>query len=191
MLAPPGCDRPQHRLTLVPSAGIEADAIRVAVVAGKAVVRAGLRALLDRDDRIAAVGEAANAEDALSLAHGTAADVALVDVNMADTGCVETTRRLRDEAGAAVVLLTTAEGDDRIDAGLLAGASGVLLYDAGPRELVAAVEVAAAGGTVLAPGVAHRLIAPLAVALGRGQRADPHAASGRLPLATDPSGSPP
>jgi DNA-binding NarL/FixJ family response regulator len=110
---------------------------------------------------------------------------------MADTGCVETTRRLRDEAGAAVVLLTTAEGDDRIDAGLLAGASGVLLYDAGPRELVAAVEVAAAGGTVLAPGVAHRLIAPLAVALGRGQRADPQAASGRLPLATDPSGSPP
>ena len=48
-----------------------------------------------------------------------------------------------------------------------------------------------AGGTVLAPGVAHRLIAPLAVALGRGQRADPQAASGRPPLATDPSGGPP
>jgi DNA-binding NarL/FixJ family response regulator len=144
MLAPHSGDAPPHRLTLVRSAAIESDAIRVAVVAGKAVVRAGLRALLDRDDRIAAVGEAANAEDALTLAHGIAADVALVDVNMAGTGCVE------------------AAGDDRIDVALLAGATGVLLYDGGPRELVAALEVAAAGGTVLAPGVAHRLIAPLA-----------------------------
>jgi DNA-binding NarL/FixJ family response regulator len=162
MLAPHGGDTPPHRLTLVRSAGIESDAIRVAVVAGKAVVRAGLRALLDRDDRIAAVGEAANAEDALTVAHGIAAHVALVDVNMAGTDCVEATRRLRDEAGVAVVLLTAAAGDDRIDAALLTGASGVLLYDAGPRELIAALDVAAAGGTVLAPGVAHRLIDPLA-----------------------------
>jgi DNA-binding NarL/FixJ family response regulator len=162
MLAPHGGDAPPQRLTLVLSAGIGSDAIRVAVVAGKAVVRAGLRALLDRDDRIAAVGEAADAEDALTVAHGIAAHVALVDVNMAGTGCVETTRRLGGEAGVAVVLLTAAAGDDRIDAALLAGASGVLLYDAGPRELVAALGVAAAGGTVLAPGVAHRLIAPLA-----------------------------
>jgi DNA-binding NarL/FixJ family response regulator len=160
MLAPHGGDTPPHRLTLVRSAGIESDAIRVAVVAGKAVVRAGLRALLDRDDRIAAVGEAANAEDALTVAHGIAAHVALVDVNMAGTDCVEATRRLRDEAGVAVVLLTAAAGDDRIDAALLTGASGVLLYDAGPRELIAALDVAAAGGTVLAPGVARRLIAP-------------------------------
>jgi DNA-binding NarL/FixJ family response regulator len=161
MLAPHGGDAPPHPLTLVRSAGIASDAIRVAVVAGKAVVRAGLRALLDRDNRIAAVGEAANAEDALTLVHGIAADVALVDVNLAGTDCVETTRRLRDEAGVAVVLLTATAGDDRIDAALLAGASGVLLYDAGPWELIAALEVAAAGATVLAPGVAHRLIAPL------------------------------
>jgi DNA-binding NarL/FixJ family response regulator len=145
----------------VRSADIESDAIRVAVAVGKAVVRAGLRALLDREDRIAAVGEASNAEDALSLARAVAADVALVDVNMPGAGCVEATRRLRDEAGVAVVLLTAAE-DDRIDAALLAGASGVLLYDAGPQDLVAAVEVVAAGGTVLAPGVGQRLIALLA-----------------------------
>jgi DNA-binding NarL/FixJ family response regulator len=162
MLAPRGGRAAREGLTLVRSAGIESDAIRVAVAVGKAVVRAGLRALLDREDRIAAVGEASNAEDALSLARGVAADVALVDVNMPGAGCVEATRRLRNEAGVAVVLLTAAEEDDRIDAALLAGASGVLLYDAGPQELVAAVELVAAGGTVLAPGVGQRLIALLA-----------------------------
>jgi DNA-binding NarL/FixJ family response regulator len=162
MLAPHGGHAPPPGLTLVRSARIESDAIRVAVVIRKAVVRAGLRALLDREDRIAAVGEAANAEDALRLARGVGVDVALVDVNMPGAGCVEATGRLRDEAGVAVVLLTAAEEDDRIAAALLAGASGVLLYDAGSWELVAAVEVVAAGGTVLSPGVAQRLIALLA-----------------------------
>jgi DNA-binding NarL/FixJ family response regulator len=162
MLAPHGGHAPREGLTLVRSAGIESDAIRVAVTVGSAVVRAGLRALLDREDRIAAVGETANAEDALRLAREFAVDVALVDVNMPGAGCVEAIRRLRDEAGVAVVLLTAAKEDERIDAALHAGASGVLLYDAGPHELVAAVEVVAAGGTVLAPGVAQRLIALLA-----------------------------
>ena len=103
MLAPHGRYAPQEGLTLVRSAGIEPDAIRVAVAVGNAVVRVGLRPLLDREDRIAAVGEASNAEDALSLARGAGVDVALVDVNMPGAGCVEATRRLRDEAGVAAV----------------------------------------------------------------------------------------
>jgi DNA-binding NarL/FixJ family response regulator len=132
---------------------------RVVVADGHALVRAGLRALLEGAGDITVVGEAADGEEAVVLARRLGPDVVLLDVSLPGLDAVEATRLVLAQSGVPVMLLTTSETDERIFPALRAGASGLVLKDTEPAELVHAVEVLAQGEAVLSPSVTRRLIA--------------------------------
>ncbi len=134
---------------------------RVVVVDDQDMVRAGFAALLDAQDDIEVVGQAANGLVALEVCAATSPDVVLMDVRMPVLDGVEATKRLSDSP-TRVLMLTTFDIDDYVYAALRAGASGFLLKDATQEELVAAVRVIAAGESLLAPAVTSRLIAHFA-----------------------------
>src|SRR4051794_3058004 len=134
--------------------------IRVLIADGQALVRAGLRVLLEGDARITVVGEAATGEEAVAEARRVGPDVVLIDAMLPGLSCVEATALMSAESGAHVMLLTASESDERIFAALRAGARGLLLKDTEPTKLVRAVDALARGEALLAP--ARRLIAELA-----------------------------
>jgi DNA-binding NarL/FixJ family response regulator len=136
--------------------------IRVLLADDQALVRAGFAALLDSEDDIKIVGEAADGQDALRLAHALTPDVILMDIRMPVLDGIEATRRIAaDERLAAVkvVVLTTFDLDEYVFDALRAGASGFLVKDTEPLDLLHAVRVAARGDALLSPGVTRRLIA--------------------------------
>jgi DNA-binding NarL/FixJ family response regulator len=135
---------------------------RVILSEGEALVRAGLRALLEEDGTVTVVGEAATGEEVLDLAGQLKPDVVLLDAGLPGLDSVETTRRLLADSGVPVMLLATSEADDHTFAALRAGASGVLLKDTEPDELVRAVAVLARGDALLSPSFTRRLIADFA-----------------------------
>jgi DNA-binding NarL/FixJ family response regulator len=133
-------------------------AIRVFVADGQALVRAGVRLLLEGDDRITVVGEAATGEETVALVEQIRPDVVLMETRLPGLDSVETTRRIVSESGVAVMLLTAGESDERIFAALRAGASGLLPKDTEPAQLVQAIEALAQGEALLSPGLTRRLI---------------------------------
>ena len=135
---------------------------RVILSEGEALVRAGLRALLEEDGTITVVGEAATGEEALDLAGQLKPDVVLLDAGLPGLDSVETTRRLLADSGVPVMLLANSEADEHTFAALRAGASGVVLKDTEPSELVRAVAVLARGDALLSPSFTRRLIADFA-----------------------------
>jgi DNA-binding NarL/FixJ family response regulator len=141
--------------------------IRVLLVDDQALVRAGLRALIDGEPDIEVAGEADDGAAAIALALGleTPADVVLMDISMPGVDGVEATRRIAaDERLAAlkVVILTTFETDEHIFDALRAGAGGFMLKDSDPAELLYAIRVVARGDSLLAPRITRRLIADFA-----------------------------
>ncbi|WEK12931.1 MAG: response regulator transcription factor [Candidatus Microbacterium phytovorans] len=135
-------------------------AVRVLLVDDHAVMRAGFRMILESQEGIVVVGEAATGVEAVTAAARLSPDVICMDVQMPDMDGLEATRRIvADPAVAAsVVIVTTFDRDDYLFQALAAGASGFLLKNAGPEELIAAVRVAAAGDALLAPAVTRRVI---------------------------------
>ncbi|MRX42445.1 response regulator [Agromyces kandeliae] len=123
------------------------------------VVRAGMRALLEAEDDLHVVGEAASAEEAVRLAEAPGIDLVLMDLQFPGAlQGVDATRRIRSMPNAPrVLVLTNYDTDADILGAIEAGASGYLLKDAPPGELVAAIRAAAAGESALAPTVASRL----------------------------------
>jgi DNA-binding NarL/FixJ family response regulator len=135
--------------------------IRVVVVDDQALVRAGLRAILESFPGIEVAGEAGDGEAALGVVRRRAPDVVLMDVQMAGVDGIEATRRMLADAGEAapgVLMLTTFDRDEYVYGALRAGASGFLLKDAPPEDLVAAIRVVASGDALIAPAVTRRLI---------------------------------
>jgi DNA-binding NarL/FixJ family response regulator len=132
--------------------------IRVLVAGGQALVRAGVRVLLEADEGITVVGEAATGEETVALVERTRPDVVMMDTLLPGLDSVETTRRMVAELDVAVMLLTADERDERIFAALRAGASGLLPKDADPTLLVQAIEALAQGEALLSPGLTRRLI---------------------------------
>jgi DNA-binding NarL/FixJ family response regulator len=136
--------------------------ISVAVVDDQSLVRAGFVALLDAEDDIRVVGEAADGAEAVALALRSRPDVMLMDVRMPGVDGIEATRRIAAQPGLQcvhVVILTTFDLDEYVFEGLRAGATGFLLKDTDAGELIRAVRVAAAGEALLSPDVTRRLIA--------------------------------
>jgi DNA-binding NarL/FixJ family response regulator len=125
------------------------------------MVRAGLRTILDVQDGIEVVGEAADGFQAVEEVSRLHPDVVVMDVRMPRMDGIESTRRLR-ELGlvppARVVILTTFDLDEYVYAALRAGADGFLLKDAPPETLAEGIRVVAAGDAMLAPPVTRRLI---------------------------------
>ena len=136
--------------------------IRVLIADDQELVRAGFRALLDAEDDIEVVAEAADGATAVSLAMTHVPDVVLMDVRMPQLDGIEATRRVAADRrlhDVRIVILTTYETDEYVFDGLRAGASGFLVKDTSPTELLRAVRVVANGEALLAPSVTRRLIA--------------------------------
>jgi len=136
--------------------------IRVLIADDQELVRAGFRALLDAEEDIEVVGEAADGVTAVRLAARHVPDVILMDIRMPELDGIEATRRIaadRHLHDVRIVILTTYETDDYVFDGLRAGASGFLVKDTSPTELLRAVRVVANGDALLAPSVTRRIIA--------------------------------
>jgi DNA-binding NarL/FixJ family response regulator len=139
--------------------------ISVLLVDDYALIRMGFRLVLDAEDDIEVVGEAADGTAAVSMCSALRPDVVLMDVRMPGHDGIEATRDIV-AAGlpCKVLILTTFDLDDYVYAGLRAGASGFLLKDTQPADLVAAIRTIAAGDAVLAPAATSRLIRQFAAA---------------------------
>jgi DNA-binding NarL/FixJ family response regulator len=127
---------------------------RVFLVDDQALVRAGLRMVIDSQSDMTVVGEAEDGRDALDRLAVTTADVVLMDVRMPRLDGVAATRLLieRDgDAGPRVIVLTTFDLDEYVFPALRAGASGFLLKNAEPEELLAAIRAVASGDAIVAP----------------------------------------
>ena len=135
--------------------------IRVLVVDDQALVRAGLGVILDAQDDIEVVGEAADGLEAVEAAGRLRPDVVLMDIRMPRLDGLEATRRILaggSTGGPRVMILTTFDTDEHVFESLRAGASGFLLKDVPRDQLVQAVRTVAAGEALLAPSVTRRLI---------------------------------
>ncbi|WP_444947860.1 response regulator [Micromonospora ureilytica] len=135
--------------------------IRVLLVDDQPLIRSGFRALLDAEDDITVVAEAADGREGVALARQHLPDVALVDVQMPILNGIEVTRRIAaDPALAAVhvVILTNYGLDEYVFNALRAGAAGFLVKDILPEDFLPAVRVAARGDALLAPSITRKLI---------------------------------
>jgi DNA-binding NarL/FixJ family response regulator len=154
--------------------------ISVLLVDDHSLIRMGFRLVLDAEDDIEVVGEAADGTAAVSMCSALRPDVVLMDVRMPGHDGIEATR---DIAAAGlpckVLILTTFDLDDYVYAGLRAGASGFLLKDTQPADLIAAIHTIAAGDAVLAPAATSRLVRQFAATPPPGGHADAKPADAR------------
>ena len=140
-----------------------AESISVLLVDDHAVVREGLRSLLEVQDGIEVVGEAVDGEAAVREAEARRPDVVLMDLVMPRRDGVGAMRELRRRLPSArVIVLTSFADDDRLLPAVRAGAAGYLLKDADPQEVVRAVRAAHRGEALLDPSVAARLVDAIA-----------------------------
>jgi len=132
---------------------------RVLLVDDDALVRAGLRMILESTDDLDLVGEAGDGADAVEAVQRCRPDVVLMDIRMPRTdglAATEAVRALPDPP--AVIVLTTFDLDDHVFRALEAGAAGFLLKDTPPLDLLQGIRVVAAGDSMLSPSVTRRLI---------------------------------
>jgi DNA-binding NarL/FixJ family response regulator len=133
--------------------------IHVLIADDQALVREGLRLMLDAEADIEVVGEAENGKQALDQTRVLDPDVVLMDVRMPELDGLEATARLAESgARARVLMLTTFDLDEYVYRAMKAGASGFLLKDATREQLAAAVRTVAGGESLLAPAITQRLI---------------------------------
>ena len=154
--------------------------IRVALVDDQPLVRMGLATLVDSEDGLELVGQAADGRDGLALIRRTTPDVVLCDIRMPvldGLALLEEVARDPALAGVRVVMLTTFELDEYVFEALRHGASGFLLKDVEPTALLDAIRVVADGGSLLAPSVTRTVITRFA---GTSAASRPHPRLGDL-----------
>jgi DNA-binding NarL/FixJ family response regulator len=131
----------------------------VLIADDQALVRVGLRKIVENDPETAVVGEAADGEDAVAAANALRPDVVLMDIRMPVLDGIEATRRIvRAQPSTRVLILTTFGLDSYVYDSLRAGASGFMLKDAPPEAITAAVRIVASGDALLAPAVTRAVI---------------------------------
>jgi DNA-binding NarL/FixJ family response regulator len=138
--------------------------IRVLVADDQALVRAGVRRLLETTDDLVVAGEAADGMAAIAAVHELRPDVVLMDIRMPNLDGIEAVRRLLGpgKVGPPVVMLTTYDLDEYLYDALAAGASGFLVKHAPPEELLLGLRAAAAGDALVSPALTRRLVAHFA-----------------------------
>jgi len=123
------------------------------------LLRMGFRMVLESQDDLSVVGEAADGREALELTRRLAPDVVLMDVRMPGMDGIEATRLIVEQGlTSRVLILTTFDLDEYAHAALRAGASGFLLKDALPNDLLSGIRAVASGDAVVAPSVTRRLL---------------------------------
>jgi DNA-binding NarL/FixJ family response regulator len=135
--------------------------IRVGLVDDQALIRSGIRALLDAEDDIEVVAEAATGRDGVELARRHRPDVVLMDVQMPVLDGIAATREIASDDALAdvhVVMLTNYGFDEYVFEALRAGACGFVVKDTEPADLLQAVRVAVRGDALLSPAITRRLI---------------------------------
>jgi DNA-binding NarL/FixJ family response regulator len=133
----------------------------VVLVDDQGLVRAGFRALLDSEEEIEVVGQAADGQAGLEIVRRLRPDIVLMDIRMPVLDGLAATAQITSDpelAGTRVIVLTTFELDEYVFGALRAGASGFLLKDVEPTDLLDAVRVVAGGEALLAPRLTRRLI---------------------------------
>lgn len=144
--------------------------IRVLIADDQAMIRGGLRLILEDQPDISVAGEAADGSEAIRLARQLRPDVCLVDIRMPGRDGIEVTRALAGPGvpdPLRVVIVTTFDLDEYVFGALHAGAVGFVLKDAGPAQLVEAVRAAHAGDALISPQVTLRLLRHLGPAKAR------------------------
>jgi DNA-binding NarL/FixJ family response regulator len=139
--------------------------IRVVIVDDQDLIRIGLRVLIETEDDLTLIGEAANGREAVELIRRTRPDVALMDIRMPVMDGIEALRAIAEDrrlTGTRVIVLTTFELDEYVFDALAAGASGFLIKDTNPAHLLTAIRVVAAGDSLLSPSVTRRVIGEFA-----------------------------
>ncbi len=138
-------------------------ALRVLIADDQALVRTGLKVILDSEPGLDLVGEAENGEQAIALVQSARPDVVLMDIQMPRLDGLAAARRiLAAEAPPKVIMMTTFGTDENLYAALRAGVSGFVLKTSAPEQLIAAVRAAVAGDALLDPAVTTHLIAAFA-----------------------------
>lgn len=135
--------------------------IRILLADDQDLVRLGLRVLLDGEEDLQVVGDAADGLHAVELAGRLRPDVILMDVRMPGIDGIEATRRIAanpDLASTKVIVLTTFEIDEYVFDALRVGASGFLTKDTKPAEVLRAVRLVAGGDALLSPSVTRRVV---------------------------------
>ena len=133
--------------------------MRILLADDQALVRGGLRLILDAEPDIEVIAEAADGHEAVARAIDTKPDLVLMDIRMPALDGIEATRRLLAELPETrVLILTTFDLDDYVVDAFRAGASGFLLKTAPPPQLVAAVRTVQEGDALLAPSSTRKLI---------------------------------
>jgi DNA-binding NarL/FixJ family response regulator len=149
--------------------------LRVLIADDHALVRSGIRMVLELFDGVRVVGEASNGRDALELVKELRPDVVILDIAMPQLGGLETAERIRSECPQVrVMVLSMHDGEEYVSRALRAGATGYLLKDAAPEELDWALRAVARGDVYLTPRVSK-------VVVGGYLQSAP---SGREPLAS-------
>jgi DNA-binding NarL/FixJ family response regulator len=141
--------------------------VRVLIADDQALVRAGFKMILDAEDDLDVVGEAADGSEAVDKARRLKPDVVLMDIRMPQVDGIEATRRvvaLDSASPVRVLMLTTFDLNEYVYEALRAGASGFLLKDVPPEQLAAGIRVVAQGDALLAPSITRRLIQEFASA---------------------------
>lgn len=132
--------------------------LRVVLVDDHELVRTGMRAVLDADQRFTVVADAADGAEAVAVTQVHHPDVVIMDLQMPKMSGVEATRRiLAARPGTAILVVTMFDDDDSVFSAVRAGARGYLLKGAGREEIRNAVAGVASGQSVFGPGVADRI----------------------------------
>jgi DNA-binding NarL/FixJ family response regulator len=135
--------------------------ISVLIVDDQELIRLGLRTLIDNDDDLTCVGEAADGLAAVAAAARTRPDIILMDIRMPGIDGITATQRITAQpelAGTRIIVLTTFEHDQYVFDALRHGASGFLLKDTTPTDLLRAIRTVADGGALMSPSVTRTLV---------------------------------
>jgi DNA-binding NarL/FixJ family response regulator len=135
--------------------------ISVALADDQALVRMGLRVLIESESDLVLAGEADNGRDAVTLIRRTRPDVVLMDIRMPDLDGISALRQVTADpalSGVRVIMLTTFELDEYVFDALQAGAAGFLIKDSDPADMLRAIRLVAAGESLLSPSVTRRVI---------------------------------
>ena len=150
------------------------DKIRIIIADDHAVVREGTRKILEQEQDLQVVGEAADGEEAVKLATSVKPDVAIIDISMPRLDGIEATKQIKALYPSTAILILSAYDDDQFVFSLLeAGAAGYLLKSVRGQELIDAVRAVHAGESVLHPSIARKVLNRFVPVSGKPEKQKP------------------